>query len=130
MIGWLVIAAAAFLWASAVLDYAARKRHWRVGRYGRLLCFFQWRHGRKGAGCYRCGTDWRWALPHDTPIRAEDGYAIFPLCETCWTETPKPERFRYYGAWLRAQRDRGAYPDQATWDDTRTAVYFAVEAGL
>src|SRR3954468_17222888 len=49
--------------ARTIVDRLARWRHWRVGRWGLLLCFWQ----RVGEGCLSCGTDYRYVLGH--PIR-------------------------------------------------------------
>jgi hypothetical protein len=125
-----VAAAAVANGARIAADQAARWRHWRVGRWGRLLCLRArlW-GGRRGGGCLRCGTDYRYVLPHDTPIDLDR--ALFPLCEGCWLHLGKQGRRTYYGIVLNQWRADGRYQDRPElWDADRTAVYAAVEAGL
>lgn len=120
--------------ARTIVDRLARWRHWRVGRWGLLLCIWQ----RVGEGCLSCGTDYRYVLGH--PIRytgetRETARAIVPLCQQCWIETPENGRLLAAGLVLDRWRQDGVYGDadafdKDTWDDHRLEVYTAVKGGL
>lgn len=127
-------AIAAFDIARKVIDRLARWRHWRVGRWGNLLCIWQ----RVGEACLACRTDYRYVLGH--PIRytgetRETARAIVPLCQRCWLETPEPQRLAAAAEILNQWRHAGVYGDgagfdQAAWDDHRLEIYAAVKGGL
>lgn len=130
---WLVLAAlAGGDLLRRTVDYVAMWRHWRVGRWGRILCLREhWparRWGRRGGGCLHCRTDFRWAVPHDTPIR-EDGYMVFPLCDPCWQELTVDGRMPYYAAVISSIR-QAREMDKGEWDELRVSVFAAVKAGL
>lgn len=125
--------------ARKAIDRAARWRHWRVGRWGRLLCIWQ----RVGEGCLHCRTDYRYVLGH--PIRysgttRETARAIVPLCQQCWIETDENGRLAAAGEILNQWRRDGVYGEtvdeagrlfeQDRWDDDRLEIYVAVKAGL
>lgn len=107
------------------VDYAAQIRHWRVGPAGRFLSL-----RRKGSWCLRCKTDWRWAEPHDLPLRA-DGYSVFPCCGKCWAEMGEPEKLLACGQLLQLRDQEGLYASGLhDWNEDREAIYAAVKAGL
>jgi hypothetical protein len=131
---FVLAALAALDLARKAVDRLARWRHWRVGRWGKLLCIWQ----RVGETCLHCRTDYRYVLGH--PIRytgetRETARAIVPLCQRCWLETPPPGRLAAAAAILNEWRHAGVYGDgdtfdQAAWDDHRLEVYTAVKGGL
>lgn len=114
--------------ARKILDRIAQRRHWRVGRWGRILCIWQ----RVGEGCLRCETDYRYVRAHPTPYTGTDRTdtrALVVLCNACWFDLEPDTRLPYYGRLLNLWRATGAIRDDE-WDATRTSVYAAVKAGL
>lgn len=124
--------------ARKATDRVARWRHWRVGRWGRILCIWQ----RVGEGCLHCGTDYRYVLAH--PIRytgetKETARAIVPLCQRCWIEASEDGRLAAAAVILNQWRRDGVYgsgeaagaifPWEA-WDDHRLEIYTAIKGGL
>lgn len=133
----LLIAAAAIAAVDIIrktIDRLARWRHWRVGRWGKLLCIWQ----RVGEACLHCRTDYRYVLGR--PIRytgttRETARAILPLCQACWIEASEPQRLLAAGLILERWRADGIYGppddfDKDSWDDHRLEIYAAIKGGL
>jgi hypothetical protein len=131
---WLTIAALALANMRWAADRVARWRHWRVGRWGVLLCVRR----RVGESCLHCRTDYRYVLAH--PIRytgdtKETARAIIPLCQRCWLEASEDGRLAAAARILNEWRRDGVYGagddfDRNTWDDHRLEIYSAVKGGL
>lgn len=131
MIVTAALAAAVFLISVFLLDRAARRRAWRLGRWTQPF-------GRKGlvyvrgtpmtldGWCEECRTGWRYALPHVTLIRRESVVAISVICEKCYRGMPLDNVIRVYAEWwverVRRMQERGEQHDPGEFDDIRAAL--------
>lgn len=67
------------------LDWCARKRRWRIGRWSKLL------PGWGEEACRRCETSYRYVAAHGTPVFLAEGRGyVVAVCEGCWQELGTP----------------------------------------